>query len=190
MKKYFYGNIIALICVAVGIVLHFLMPEVDAGLFTVINGMHFDLLDKIMLSVSYCGDTVVIIIALLLLGRLKGAEKFLRSLLAVVLAGVLVHLIKGIFPSPRPLGVLADVRVLGPALRVSTFPSGHACSIFALGVVTGEEFKNLFPFYLALAILVGISRIYVGAHFPADVIFGAGLGYLAGNIYLAGRKSE
>jgi len=162
-----------------------LLPTINRFLFYHINGFHFRWLDTIMLPITYCGDGTVLSIVALGLWRLRGGKKFLRLVLILISAGILVQVIKYFFPAPRPSVVFSDIHILGPVLRAQSFPSGHAASTFGLVSFVSGEFPKLQTLLWILAILIGLSRVYVGAHFPADVIFGAGLGYLLGNIYLS-----
>lgn len=68
-----------------------------------------------------------------------------------------------------------------------SFPSGHATTVFALCFVVGFLAPRAFPWMLALAVLVALSRIVVGAHYPTDVLGGAVVGilgaYLVRNVF-------
>ncbi len=169
--------------VALGVIIH-LLPEINKFLFYRINNFHFRWLDTIMLPITYCGDGTVLAIVTLGLWKLRGWRKFLWLVLILISAGILVQTIKYFFPSPRPVAVFSDIHILGPVLRARSFPSGHTTSTFALVSFLSGEFPQLGTLIWVMAILIGFSRVYVGAHFPADVICGAGLGYLVAKIYI------
>jgi undecaprenyl-diphosphatase len=166
-----------------GVAIH-LLPELNNSLFYQINHFHFRWLDTVMLPITYCGDGVVLSIVALGAWRLRGFRKFLQLVLILISAGILVQIIKHFFPSPRPSLVFSDIHILGPVLRAHSFPSGHTASTFGLVSFLSGEFPKLETLLWVMAMLIGFSRIYVGAHFPADVLFGAGLGYLVAKIYI------
>lgn len=175
--------------VVLGVTIH-LLPEINKFLFYQINNFHFHWLDTIMLPITYCGDGTVLAIVALGLWKLRGGRKFLWLVLILISGGILVQIIKYSFPSPRPGAVFSDIHILGPVLRAHSFPSGHVTSTFGLVSFISREFPQLATLIWIMAILIGFSRVYVGAHFPADVLFGAGLGYLVAKIYIMVWKNR
>jgi undecaprenyl-diphosphatase len=67
----------------------------------------------------------------------------------------------------------------------SSFPSGHAATSFACATVLSVLAPRLAPGFVLLACAIGFSRVYVGVHYPLDVVAGAILGVLVGLSVLA-----
>jgi undecaprenyl-diphosphatase len=67
----------------------------------------------------------------------------------------------------------------------SSFPSGHAATSFAGAMVVSYLAPRSAPFCVALAALIGFSRVYDGVHYPGDVIVGAGIGVAVGLVGVA-----
>jgi undecaprenyl-diphosphatase len=67
----------------------------------------------------------------------------------------------------------------------SSFPAGHAATAFAGAVVLAFVVPRAAPLLLSIAALIGFSRIYVGVHYPSDVLAGAAIGVVVGGISVA-----
>lgn len=110
----------------------------------------------------------------------------LEGLCAALCSTVLVHLLKPLVQMPRPAAVLDGITVIGPRLLAGAFPSGHTASAFTLlGLLClSGMLRAWLPWigFALLALLVGLSRILVGAHWPADVLAGAAIGWLSGGL--------
>lgn len=89
-------------------------------------------------------------------------------------------LLKPIFQRQRPSVLLADSQPLFGVRGSYSFPSVHATNAFASAVVLDAVFPGARVAFVALAALVSYSRIYVGDHWPSDVLAGALLGSLIG----------
>lgn len=99
--------------------------------------------------------------------------------LSMILAGVLNDLvIQLLVTRPRPFAVLNDVITVGGLPTGYSFPSGHTAIVFAfVAAYFLAAPKNAISYLLLLgALVVGFSRIYMGFHYPSDVIAGALLG--------------
>jgi len=87
-------------------------------------------------------------------------------------------LVKSLVDRPRPF---RDLPEADPLLRGdigSSFPSGHAATSFAGALVLAYLVRRWLVALVALAALVAASRVYVGVHYPLDVLGGAALGAL------------
>ena len=78
----------------------------------------------------------------------------------------------------RPCHVLEEVRLLTDCNTSYSFPSSHAVNIFAAAFFLSQPLKKLSPLFFGIAGIVGYSRIYIGIHYPLDVIGGATIGLL------------
>jgi undecaprenyl-diphosphatase len=88
------------------------------------------------------------------------------------------HFLKNWVGRVRPCHILENVRLLVDCNSSFSFPSSHAVNIFAAAFFLSQPFKKYsIPIYI-LAALVGYSRIYIGIHYPLDVIGGAGIGLI------------
>ncbi len=131
--------------------------------------------------ITHLGDaasTIGISLVLLLAGG-SLADVGRAALLANALSHMAVQLLKRTVARTRPCDAdgrpLALVGVPDPF----SFPSGHSAAAMAVGASVGMAHPALAPVTLALALLVGLSRVRLRAHHPADVVAGMALG-LAG----------
>ncbi len=137
-------------------------------------------LDPIMTAASrLCEGWVVVFIALawaLAVGRTRQRAVRLALPLLVALAadGAVVQVLKLALHLPRPLAVLgADhVHVLLAPLRARSMPSGHASAAATLAFYLWGRRRREAVVAGPLAVLGGISRVYVGAHWVLDVLAG------------------
>jgi len=117
--------------------------------------------------------------------------KYRSALLRVIVAATLAvslsdfvgsHLIKPWIARVRPCYLLpaGEVRVIAEAANVGSLPSLHTANSFAVAFILSMLDRRLALVAYPAAILVGVSRIYVGAHWPSDVVAGAAWGTVAG----------
>jgi len=126
-----------------------------------------------------------IIIALLVRkkGQVAWVVLFSMAVLAVTDAGSSAVL-KPWFARPRPCHIL-DVHLLVRCGAGFSFPSSHAANLFGQALFFGLLYPRGRWYYIAIASLVGLSRISVGVHYPADILGGAALGGLIGAVAAA-----
>ena len=151
-----------------------LLILLDHRMFLFIHQLpHTVVVDSIVLMLSGALGSMVIVWILLSIWLFVREEKkdiwfFLRVGLASSLSMLITEiLLKNIFVRNRPPGAM---------LSDYSFPSGHATFAWALAVVlASKEPRAKYVFYL-LAILISISRIYLGVHYPSDVVAGTLVG--------------
>lgn len=88
------------------------------------------------------------------------------------------HFLKEWIGRVRPCHVMENVHLLTDCNTSYSFPSSHAVNIFAAAFFLAQPFRRLTPVLFVIAAIVGYSRIYMGIHYPFDVIGGAGIGLL------------
>lgn len=168
--------------------------QLDFYLFQLINGQwHLGLLDVIIpvwrsqyfwaplymffltfLLYNYPPRTIYVIVASIIL------TVFISDQLS---ASVIKELLPRLRPCKLP-ELIETIRLLVPCGSGKSFVSAHATNHFAIAVLTGNLLKPHFPWLLRILLIwaasIAYGQVYVGVHFPLDVICGAILGILIG----------
>lgn len=164
----------------------------DSQIFTAINSAHSPLFDLFFQNISHLGSFVIwIFIAAAIFFR-KDKRFFFQLAAGMILAGVISIGLKLAIDRPRPSDSLQNVHLLDRKPDPS-FPSNHAANAFLGARIFSKHYKKFTLIFYTLAILIAISRIYVGAHYPSDVIAGAALGFASSwfvSKYSIGEKLE
>ena len=147
-------------------------------------------LDPIFFAVTWIGSSGAIWIAIALVVALRSRrwQVFALVVVADLAAEGIATLLKDaidrrrpplLYPSPKPL-------VHDP--HSSAFPSGHATTSFACATVLAFAVPRLAPAFYVLAAAIAYSRVYVGVHWPADVVAGALLGIAIALLLLSAAR--
>lgn len=153
--------------------------------FLILNHQHSFLLDYLMYFLTLFGDSLFVLSLLVILFPGK-TEMVVVTIVAVIITGLFVQLLKqAVFPDwDRPLKVFEeiDVHTVGSYhLYHKSFPSGHSLTVGCVFTVLAWYFREkkyiLIPGSF-IAIIVSYTRIYLGSHFPGDVLAGSMLGTL------------
>ncbi|MDR2502186.1 MAG: phosphatase PAP2 family protein [Oscillospiraceae bacterium] len=160
------------------------LRALDERLFSALTARRAPFFSALMVTVSRIGDSGAIWLAaaaaMLLFRRTRKAGAV--TLLALGLCTLVnTVIIKNIVMRPRPYEVLANITTLVPLPADSSFPSGHTAAAFACALAIyhsrGAKYGVAALFFAALTAL---SRVYVGVHYPSDVLSGALVGFLCG----------
>jgi diacylglycerol kinase family enzyme/membrane-associated phospholipid phosphatase len=140
-------------------------------------------IDRLMAVASRAADYSVLWLALAAAGAMVGGPRGRRAaghgLLALGFTSATVNgPLKLLFGRVRP----APHRTLYRRPRTASFPSGHSASAFAFATAASREFPAAGPLLFPLAATVAYSRVYLGFHYPSDVLMGGALGTAAGMV--------
>lgn len=143
----------------------FLMP----GISRTGNGYGYPLLAAVLLTVEPA------------IGRV-----FLTAAAAAFAVELPVYkLIKQSVKRDRPCEILPGVEGRVTPADQFSFPSGHTAAAFLVAILLGNAYPYFFPIAGAWALAVGFSRIYLGVHYPTDVVAGMVLGALSALLGIA-----
>jgi membrane-associated phospholipid phosphatase len=140
-------------------------------------------LDRFMWFVTQLGNMLTAFITASLLYILSYRRLAIVIIFGTLTLWLLVEMIKALSKRDRPFHTLDKSRVIGWREKGDSFPSGHTTQIFFLMTLLIHHFQFgmvATAVLYAVAALVGFTRIYVGAHYPRDVIAGVVLGSVWG----------
>lgn len=152
----------------------------DYYFFNLINGLagRWAVLDGIGVFFAQYLDYVLLFLVFGILGSRK--RTVFQMLSAAVLARFgIVELIRFLLPRARPF-VENNVNLLITHEASPSFPSGHAAFYFALAAAVFFHDKKIGLWFFLAAFLVSLARVFVGVHWPSDILAGAIVGIFSG----------
>lgn len=166
--------------------------SIDLAVFYLLNHtISTGFLDRFFSIITNVNNWYIAYIILVGILFFKGGRTGKLAVLGIIVLIVVTdqtgyRILKEIFQRPRPCDVLTDVLTPLGCMGSFSFPSNHAINNFAAAVF----FSRLYPKYKIVlyttATLVSISRVYLGLHYPSDIIGGAVIGMIFGYIFAAG----
>lgn len=158
----------------------------DTWLFHLVNARTANqVFDVVMPFITEKVPLIYVLAALWLVlfwraGR-KGRIVALATLVVVAISDqASANLLKSVFSRTRPPYALDSVRLLVDTTRSFSFPSAHAANAFAVASFVSTSYPRTRVWLYVAAALIAYSRVYVGVHFPSDVLGGAVLGLAVG----------
>lgn len=161
--------------------------DLDRALFRKVFGIKWEPFDGVMRAFTVAGSA----------GAMWGAVAFLAFVLggleplniavpwgAVAGSWIVAEGAKHVFDRNRPSLWDADVAPLIKTPSSSSFPSGHSATAAAGALTLSVIYPVLAPAFLAAGLLVALSRVYLGVHYPFDVLAGALIGTLVAALLL------
>jgi len=165
----------------------------DKSLFFLVNnGMANPFFDLVMPFITQIRNVLPLLIAasvyLVIKGGKRGRVAVVVLILSVTFADLFNHeVLKELFARYRPCDPrsgLIGVRALFGEKTSFSFPSNHGANISALAVAISFYYRKWLIPMILLAILISFTRVYVGVHYPLDVLAGAVVGVITGGLVL------
>lgn len=156
----------------------------DIPAFLAVQALTLHLPDALWSGLSVLGLGLCVL-AIAGVASPRDATPALVLLFAVVIGGLLLQAVKHTLALPRPLQVLPEggLHWVGAPLRHGSMPSGHSAAWAALAAVLATAWwpqaRGRAVAVVVLAVFGGVARMAVGAHWPSDVLVGAGLGLVS-----------
>ncbi|HIH98791.1 MAG TPA: phosphatase PAP2 family protein [Thermoplasmata archaeon] len=180
-----------------------LLTSLDVEILRIINGYggKFLLLDGFMLSLGLLGEMYFwSLLSIPLLLNKKHRETGIKWLILTAVTGLITLGLKALVARPRPYLVYEWVRVFGVQWGYSSysFPSGHAMRCWSTALMFGLSIKckgvktrfTVSVVLIATAFLISLGRVYLGLHYPSDVIAGSLMGIAIGFFSKSTRKQK
>jgi len=164
------------------------LAELDKILFLVINVYLANPVTDLIMPVITSDNVLRVIYVLILIGMAWFGDRRVRwlilfSVIAMAASDQLSsNFLKHLIERDRPCHVFTNINLLVACGGGFSMPSSHAANVFAQAVLLSRHVKLLaWPMYI-LAIAVSLSRVFVGVHYPADIVVGALVGWLVARI--------
>ncbi|WP_348624742.1 phosphatase PAP2 family protein [Paenibacillus peoriae] len=156
------------------------LVNLEQQLFKWINGrLHNRFLNFWLYYLTHLGGATFTIASTLLIWWLAPnpwKDTGMKGAIALGVSHIPVAIVKKLYPRIRPYLALPGTNTFRNSLSDHSFPSGHTTAIFSATVPFMLQSPMLTLLLLPVATIVGFSRIYLGLHYPTDVLAGAVIG--------------
>ena len=136
--------------------------------------------------ITYIGDGMIAGCILAIVYR-KNPHIALIGIIAVLISGIIVIILKELFSIPRPASIINQDQffIFGDILLSRAFPSGHSSTAFSLFAVLiyNHHYNNKGGLFLLIALLIAFSRIAIGVHWPEDILSGSMIGIITAYLF-------
>lgn len=153
----------------------------DSALCIRVNKTSHNLAIRVLFRlISRLGDGVfwyTIMLAILVVNGSDGIVPVVHMLVVGLSGTVLYKWLKGKTLRPRPYEVHQDIWLTGRPLDRFSFPSGHTLHAVAFSAIAVFYYPSLFMLVVPFAVMVALSRVVLGLHYPSDVLMGALIGF-------------
>lgn len=164
--------------------------NIDLWLFHFINDtISNGVLDKFMPFITDIHNWIITYVIMLAWLFWKGGRNGRIAAVAVLLTIAITDplnsgVLKELFGRIRPCRVLDDINLLIGCGAGKSLPSSHAANMYALATVLSFYYRKYRIVYFSIAAVIAFSRVYVGVHYPFDVLCGGIVGTITGSVVL------
>lgn len=155
----------------------------DNEMFLFVNSFSNPYLDTFFIIVTYAGSSIFWLLLIVIFWT-KNRKVSLYLLIAFIVDTLSQFTLKTFFARSRPYEVFSGKLLAFDTELGASFPSGHTQRAFSGAIILGSFYKKYRIPLLALGVLVAISRVYIGLHYPLDTLVGAINGLIFGMIVL------
>lgn len=148
-------------------------------------------LDKFMIKFTNLGGVLSInffILTLLFFGNDTAKIIGLEGAIALTISQSITYGLKSLLSRERPYKILENLNTFDIILKDYSFPSGHSSASFTIATIIAMTIPRISVIVFPIALIIGISRIYLGVHYPTDVAAGIVLGIISSiitHLYIA-----
>ena len=143
--------------------------------------------DRVMPFITHLGGAnwcIALSLALLIQSNPFWHHIGVQLAFRLLVSHAIVTLCKKLMPRPRPYQALENVSTGRVLMTDASFPSGHSTAAFCKAMVLTSAVPALGPLFFILSTSVALSRVYLGQHYPSDILIGAVLGTLSGWLFI------
>lgn len=156
------------------------LKSFDTYFINLINGkMRNKFFDKFMYKITDFGGAIastIFTLILIIIGNDKYKLIGFEVLGVLGISQIIVQSLKILLSRERPYNMIEKLNTFGIDLKDYSFPSGHTTASFTIATTLSLNIPELFIIVFLFASIIGISRIYLGVHYPTDVVAGVILG--------------
>ncbi len=153
-----------------------IIVDKDVQIFYYLNKRIRNRLFDILLSyITHLGGiyfNLTLIIFLLVLQPAENPFIGVELALVQISSQIFVHTVKRLINRKRPYLNLEDIQIINEPLENYSFPSGHTTASFSTAYLLSLCIPHFSLLFFSLAVLVAVSRIYLGLHYPSDILMG------------------
>ncbi len=152
----------------------------DRKIFNLLNNKFkctfFDIFMPYITKIGGVSFSVALPLLLIFFGEEKMRAIGVECLTSLFASHLVVQVLKRLITRQRPYNIFKNINTFNIFHKDYSFPSGHTTASFSLATVFSLNIPSFMLLFMSISSIVGISRVYLGVHYPSDIIVGIVLG--------------